>query len=373
MKRCIYHYTEEIADNPTAGSALRPNRMLNAFREMGYQVDQVTGYSGERKKKIEQVRQNIKNGVQYDFVYSESVNSPTLMSDPDNIPRHPFMDFAFLKFCRKNGIPVGLFYRDIYWKFPEIFNDVTTPLKRMILIPLFSYDLHKYKSCIDTIFLPTQRMHQYTGLNISHFPLPPGGEPRQEALTRRKNRTPMEDGILRIFYVGSISGLYDNRKLFQAVHDTPGVSLTFCTHSKQWEACKKDYEPWLCDRIHIIHKSGKELAQYYEQADVAAYCLNDNEYLDMAMPIKFFESISYGTPILATSVYSVSQFVEKEGIGWVAETSAEGIREKLEYLKLHPEELREKANNTVEAAYRNTWLDRARQAAQDLTNQKIGD
>lgn len=368
MKRCIFHYLHPIEEKPGIGSALRPNRMLQAFRDIGYEVDTVVGYSAQRKEQIRRIKQNIKNGVSYDFVYSESVNDPTLLSDADHIPRHPFLDFRFLKFCRKQGIPVGLFYRDVYWKFP-IFRDSASLLKRMILKPMFAYDLFQYRKSLDLMFLPTMRMQQYAFPGFPSHPLPPGGVLRPESYEKKRS-FPRNFGTLRIFYVGSLSSLYDNRLLFQAVQETPGVYLTVCTHQKQWASVRSSYEAYLCDRIEIVHKSGPALQEYYEAADVAAYCLNHNEYLDMAMPIKVFEAISYGTPLLATSIFSIAEMIQREDIGWVAETSVAGIRQILEQLLAHPEQIRQKTENTILAAQRNTWQCRALQAADVLTKKE---
>ena len=104
MKRCIFHHPAPIADSPNVGSKLRPNRMLQALRTIGYEVDEVTGYSEERKEKIEKIKKNIKDGIIYDFVYAENSNDPIALADADHIPRHPFMDIAFFRFCRKNQI-----------------------------------------------------------------------------------------------------------------------------------------------------------------------------------------------------------------------------------------------------------------------------
>lgn len=365
MKRCIYHYPNPVEDKPGVGSALRPSQMLQAFRAIGYEVELVTGYSAERREKIRLVSEKIKSGVNYDFVYSENVNDPTLMSDKDHFPRHPFMDFQFFGLCRRHGISVGLFYRDVYWKFP-IFQASVSPLKRRILIPMFAYDLKQYRRRLDLMYLPTMRMQQYALPGFPSKELPPGGVLRPESYAFKRERTPAEEG-LRIFYVGSLSALYDNRMLFQAVQETPGVYLTVCTHQKQWEKCLPEYEKYLCERIEVVHKSGDALREYYENADVAAYCLNHDEYLDMAMPIKVFEAISYGTPLLATSIYSIAQMIRRENIGWVTETSVEGIKSMLEYLKAHPEQIREKTEHTIRAAERNTWQCRAQQVANDLT------
>ena len=368
MKRCIFHYLHPIEEKPGVGSALRPYQMLQAFRAIGYEVDVVAGYGAERKKQILQIKQNIKNGVCYEFLYSESVNDPTILSEQDHFPRYPFLDFGFLKFCKKQNIPVGLFYRDVYWKFP-LFKELTSWIKRMILKPLFAYDLIKYRSCLDLLFLPTIRMQQYAIPNFQSRALPPGGVLRPASYEKKRNRYSEHDK-LRIFYVGSLSSLYDNRLLFQAVQETQNVYLTVCTHQKQWEKVKPDYAPYLCDRIEVVHKSGDALQEYYETADVAAYCLNSHEYLDMAMPIKVFEAISYGTPLLATNIFSIAQMVRNENIGWVSETSVDGIKQVLEFLKNHPEEIAKKTENTILAAQQNTWQCRALQVAKDLTRLK---
>ena len=368
MKRCIFHYPHPIEDKPGSGSSLRPYQMLQAFQDIGYEVDAVVNFSAQRKQQIQKIKQNIKNGVKYDFVYSENINTPTVLSDGDHIPRRPFLDFGFLKFCRKQGIPVGLFYRDVYWKFP-IFQESVSFWKQIILKPLFAYDLFQYRRCLDLMFLPTMRMQQYALPGFPSRALPPGGVLRPESYEKKKAAV-KKPGILRIFYVGSLSTLYDNRLLFQAVQETPGVYLTVCTHQKQWESVRSSYEPYLCDRIEIIHKSGAALQEYYETADVAAYCLNHDEYLDMAMPIKVFEAISYGTPLLATNIFSIAEMVTKEDIGWVTETSVAGIRQTLELLLAHPEQIQQKTETTILAAQRNTWQCRALQVAEDLINKE---
>ena len=292
-----------------------------------------------------------------------------MLSDADHIPRHPCMDFSFFKFCSHNKIPVGLFYRDIHWKFP-IFKSAASLPKRMVLTPLFGYDMMRYKKLLDVMFLPTEMMRKYVLPDINFAELPPGGDPNPAILEEKLGRSPAADGKLRVFYVGSLSELYDNKKLFCAVKNTDGVYLTVCTKENQWQAVRGDYEPYMCDRISIVHKSSGELAPYYREADIFACCLDNDEYLDMAMPLKLFEALSYGTPVLATDIRSVSEFVSREGIGWVAKSDAGEISAVLERLRDDPREIADKTKNTVKAAGRNTWRDRAARAAEILTEIK---
>lgn len=364
VKRCIFHYPNPIVEKPGIGSALRPNKMREAFEKAGYIVEDATGYGAERRQKICEIKKKIRSGVQYDFVYSESVNSPTLLTEEDHIPRHPFLDFSFFRFCRKNGIPVGLFYRDCHWKFP-VYKSVSR-WKRCILIPLFRYDLHMYRKTVDMLFLPSLRIAEI-------FPdyccaeLPPGGILQKNVLKTRKNRT-IREGTLNIFYVGNVMGVYDIRDFCRAVAETENVFLTICTPRESWEERKDQYV--ISDRIRVVHKAAHELGEYYENADVFACCLQPNEYTRLAMPIKVPEAIGYGLPVMITEGIAAAETIEKEGCGWVMENSVAGMKTLLEKLKTHPEEIREKTENVLAAAPRHTWESRARSAAKVLVNLK---
>ncbi len=366
MKRCIFHYLHPIEDKPGIGSALRPNRMLEAFRKIGYEVDVIIGYSTERMKQIREVKQKIRNGIHYDFVYSESVNEPTALSDGDHIPRHPFMDFDFLRFCRKQGIPVGLFYRDMHWKFPVYRNNVSR-WKQMITLPLFRWDLRMYRKYVDTLFVPSADL----GALVPHentVPLPPGGQLFSKDGLQPKIENTEEK--LHILYVGNVLGVYDVTQFCKAVSEVEDIELTICTPKQSWSQAKQRYEPFLCDRIRIVHKSGAELQPYYEQADLFCCCLEANEYTRLAMPIKTFESIGYGVPVMITQGIAAAQLIKEADCGWVVDNSAESFKELLHHLKKNPQEIEKKTENVLAIAVYHTWENRAKKVSEVLLARK---
>lgn len=368
MKHCIFHYPEPIVDTPGIGSALRPNRMLAAFRAIGYAVDEVTGYSVERKRKIQEVKKKIAAGVKYDFVYSESVNSPTLMTDPDHIPRYPDLDFGFFRYCKKQGISIGLFYRDIHWQFP-LYRQAVSKWKRAVLLPLFRYDLWMYRKVLDILYVPSEEMGQLlSGCNT--ISLPPGGVLHPESLERRGKRT-YEAGTLKVFYVGNVTGgVYDLRKFCKAVQQTPGVELTICCPEDSWLQAQEKYESSLCERIHVIHRKSHELQPFFEEADIFTCCLETNEYVRIAMPIKVFEATGYGVPILITNGVAAAKVIRDENRGWCADYTVESIQKILQELLENPEKINEAADHTILAAPNHTWASRAQQVARELTSCK---
>ncbi len=354
---------------PGVGSAVRPNRMRAAFESIGYQVDDVSGYGDERKAKIAKIKENIKNGVVYDFVYSESENSPTLLTEEDHIPRHPALDFSFFAYCQKHGIPVGLFYRDMHWRFP-LYKKAVSAAKRAILIPLFHYDLYQYRRCLSRIYLPCVQLHEFIPKGLAYDALPPGGVAQKELLERRRLHTG-EAGTLRVFYVGNVAGdIYNLETFCRAVKETPGVYLTICTQEDTWKSAFEQYRNVMCDRIRVIHKKSHELTPYYEEADVFSCCLGANSYISRAMPIKVFEAIGYGIPLMITESIAAAAVVREEDCGWCIPDQVEQIKQTLSFLRDNPEEIAAKTANAIAAVPRHTWKARAQKVADDLTNIK---
>lgn len=365
MKKCLFHYPGEIANTPSAGSDLRPKMMLDAFKENGYEVTEITGYGAERKEKIEKVKYRINKGEKYDFLYSESRNIPTLLSEKNHLPRYPKLDFSFFKFCKNNGIKIGLFYRDIYWKFDIIKNN-TNLLKRSILVPMFKYDLYMYKKLVDKLYVPTKYFEKYLPYQFDLSELPPGGQLHYDVFEKRLDAT-KNTNALKIFYVGGVTGLYDIRTFCKTIKESDDIFLTLCTPKDQWDEAVNLYEPYLCDRINVVHKKNKELKTFYEEADVASLCIEKSEYREIAMPIKAFEAISYGIPIISTKGVAIADFVEQNDIGWTTEYSELCIKELLTKLKKNYKEIRTKTENTINVSRDNTWQKRAEKVAEELT------
>ncbi len=119
-RRCIFHIPYKVDLNWPSGSQIRPINMIKAFEQNGYDVEIIMGYGEEReKKKLKKIKSNIKEGIKYDFLYSESSTEPTLLTEKNHIPLYPFLDFGFLKYCKNHNIKIGLFYRDIHWRFSQ--------------------------------------------------------------------------------------------------------------------------------------------------------------------------------------------------------------------------------------------------------------
>jgi glycosyltransferase involved in cell wall biosynthesis len=323
-------------------------------------VTPVTGYVGERKKAIEQIKREVAAGRQIDFVYSESSTVPTLLAVGNYV--RPFLDFGFLKWCREQAIPVGLFYRDFYWRFGGPFS--WPWYKRTIANFFYRYDWLKYPQLVDHLFLPSLAVHD---MLHGKFPesrvstLPPGCDV-PNSLGPTKGGT----GRLELFYVGGITPpLYDLRPAVEAIRNLEGVFLTLCCRKDDWQQGQSYYVPLDPTRVRVVHESGEALEALYQNADLFVPFRRSHPYLDLAMPVKLFEALGHALPIVTTAGTEAARFVTREGIGWAVSSQQEFV-DLLRQLKASPHEIQTRRDRMRQVREHHTWPVRAKQVMDTL-------
>lgn len=362
-KYCIFHIPNYIDKSKASGSSIRPVKMLEAFRKNGYHVDCVWGYGKERKKAIKRIKGNIRQGRKYDFLYSESSTMPTLLTEKDHFPRYPLLDFNFFKFCKKNGIKVGIFYRDVQWKFPFYAQQVNW-IKRWFSIPLYKYDLYKYRKLIDVFYLPSLEMKKYLGeyselLKKSQI-LMPGCDKKSLAEDKKDTEE------LHIFYVGGIRGIYDIKLFLKTVSGMDHIKVTLCCRKNEWETVSGEYKEYMTDNINVIHVSGEQLADYYAWADICSVYAGIGEYFSMAMPVKVFEYLSYLKPMLGVKGTVSGDFIEENDIGWAVDYKEDKLKECILDILQHKDRIKEKKKQEMKLREKCYWEVRAAQVINNL-------
>ena len=84
------------------------------------------------------------------------------------------------------------------------------------------------------------------------------------------------------------------------------------------------------------------------------------------MPVKLYEYLSYGRPVIATRGTEAGRIVEAAGAGWVIDHDEDLLVALLTELRGRPEEVEARAEAARRAAARSTWADRARTVARTL-------
>jgi glycosyltransferase involved in cell wall biosynthesis len=360
--RMIFHHPLPVAPGSASASGIRPLQMMEAFRSLGIEVDAVCGYAAERAQAMARVERYIDQGVPYAFMYGESSTEPTLLTDRHHLPLNPLLDFGFFARLRSRAIPLGVFYRDIYWRFPG-YGPMLPLWKRWGAKLFYRYDLLQYRRLLDRLYLPSMAM-------AAHVPwfdrarmvaLPPGFADQALPASPPARK-------LRLLYVGGIGDHYRMHELFRALGMASAAELTVCTREADWLAVCQEYPVGAAGNVRIVHRSGAQLQELIANADLGVICVDPHAYWTFAAPVKLYEYLGAGKPVLASQGTLAADFVEREGIGWGVPYKASAIAQLLDTLASDRMALERKRARVQAIRETHTWQARARTVVADLVS-----
>jgi len=362
----IFHHPGPVIADGKSGSQVRPYRLLDAFYKSGFEVEAVVGYGAERRRAINRIIADLANGRRFKFLYSEARSIPTLLTERNRFPAYPIMDFRFLSKIRAAKIPVGLFYRDVFWRF-KVYRTMLPLAGRMLTVPLYWYDWWWYRHVVDHLFLPSSGMaaHLPTAWPASRISaLPPGcistSRDHLQTSKRRKAKN------LQLLYVGGVQPpKYDLTPLFQGVAQVGNWNLIVCCRLEEWVKWQDYYASLINDRVEVVHVFGHALSTLYLNTDLCAFLVNPDPYLDFAVPVKLFEAIGYGLPIVTTAGTEAARLVCEQDLGWVVAGPSE-LAALLTKIAEDRNLIREKEASVVLAAQQQSWRSRAHEVAKQL-------
>lgn len=363
----IFHVPFRLNPEAKSASGIRPVKMRRAFEDAGFEVREVSGRHPERRAKIRQLKQQIADGLKVDFVYSEAATTPTGLGEPVTLATSVSRDVRFLQYCQRSGIPVGLFYRDVYWRFPIYDELVKRPIST-VLRALYRHDLRGYRRAKATIYLPSIVMSKWVPIvSPDRFAeLPPGCTIRDAADPTEQSTTD-QPSKLSLLYVGGLGNNYRMHETVRQVAGRADVEFVICTREAEWEQREPEYRDVFRPNIRVVHASGDELDDLYAEADVCMLAVEPISYWEFAVPMKMLEYTGYGKPIIASKNTYSATFVERNDLGWVVNYGSAELPELLDRLTAEPDLVSEQSAHVREVRELHTWEARARQVARDLS------
>lgn len=366
--KMIFYHPAPLSNHPQSGSQVRPIKMLEAFRSLGYDVYEITGTLNQRVQRISKLMEDLSrhHPPSYRFFYGESITAPPFVRDKTLSIGQALKDMSIFNRLYEQKIPLGLFYRDVHWKFDQYRNNVRLD-KRLLSIPFFYYELYIYSRFLDYLFLPSIEMLKVIPFfeDKTHvIPLPPGCDNIQNTIERLNNRpSDSSQASLRLLYVGGIiPPMYDIRPVLDIVRRKTNIQLTISCRRQEWNSWKNLYESFLTPNIQIVHASEPELRSLYYQSDISLLFYAPHEYRRLAIPLKLFESLGYGVPMIASGDTEAAKFIQAECIGWVASSSDE-LGNLLTYLANNSAQIKTMRKNVYRVCAQHTWRQRAQQVA----------
>ncbi|MGP4079008.1 glycosyltransferase [Pseudalkalibacillus sp. R45] len=369
MNLILLYFPYELQKNPKSGSGVRPKKITEAFQRYAdsnnMRLEIISGHSEERKRLTESFKQK---GLVNEtlFCYMENSTMPYWLTDKDHFPRHPKTDASFWMYLKKHKVPISLFYRDVYWKFDDMYvppggKKVFTPIMRAI----YQKELRTFSKVVDLLYLPSLEMNQSVGWTGEYSELPPGMEGMHVQSTQSRGKE-----TASAVFVGGISdqkGMLMLLEVFKKINATKAVDLQLVCRENEYrkyiEMHKYETETWLT----VSHKSGQELKDVYEQADIALIPREINTYHDFAVPVKLFEYQSYGLPIVATNCKAQARILNDEKTGKTADDNAEDFSKAI-LEAIEPTNLQMMKENIINNSFnRHSWDARITKVVNDMT------
>ena len=361
----IFHTPYALKESGKSASEIRPVKMLQAFKEIGYEVELISGNGSERRKRLKVLKAKIKSGEKFNFMYSESSTMPMFLTERHHMPFYIDVEWSLFQSCKNADIPIGYFYRDIHWKFNH-FQKGTSWLKKTVSTLFHHLELKFIGRFVSTVFLPTLQMASEVKpyiCDVKFSALPPGIDS-----ISLPDFVKISDKIKLIYVGGIVPPLYDIGMLLNAMKKLPSMTLSLVCREKEFELVKKMYS--ISDNINILHLNKNEVSKEYNKSHISIILGGNDPYSSFGMPVKLFEAIEYIKPIIiSSSLKAASYFVEKNNIGHVIKDEFEliSILEKIQNGKIDLETQHKNLERIREASL---WTTRARQVAIDLMNNK---
>ena len=351
-------YITYVDFGPTqSGAATRPQKMYRAFLDEGHEVRllAVSQNRDHRKLRREAVRELYAWLEDHtpDLCYIESPVYPILWE----------FDRKLIRDIRARGIPCGYFTRDCYDRFPEMFpprTDLAGRIKDAWLRRQRRLT-EKTLMCLSVAYFPVMEMAQFYPYPDKRA-LPPAGEDHV-ADSRPEPR--------RLVYVGGILNQYGGELLLRAFQllnrDGEEYRLTLVCREKEWRQIPEELKG--ADWLELHHTSGEGLIPLLSAAS-AGLIIGLNDYWNYTIPIKVFEYMGYGLPVVYIKNGPLDRFMEQYSMGVGADRTPESYAEAIRTLLADEARWNEYRQNAVSALRDgNLWVHRVRQLVRELTEE----
>jgi glycosyltransferase involved in cell wall biosynthesis len=234
-------------------------------------------------------------------------------------------DWAFLRRARARGIPLAVFIRDWYQRFPDLYPPKN--VKERALAVAYGLTLRAYRRLATTLFFPSMGL-----LDLVPHPdrrlLPPAGQVLQDPGLPRVAH--------QVLYVGA-NGPHDGVDLAVAamehvVRDLPDARLILIMRRAEWP---RALPPWCT----AVEAHGEQLEPWLWQSRLALIPRRDTAYNRLALPVKLFDYWSHGLPILTTAGSEAARLVVTGGAGWAVPDTPQAYAAAIRDLLANPARL----------------------------------
>ena len=264
-------------------------------------------------------------------------------------------DIGFLALARLLRIPVITYVRDAY----QLFDDYGRAggLRGRIGRWLFKPAIRALDGVSSRLAFPTRGLAEAVlGERAADAVLlPPGAPPPVEVELRPTANQLLFVGDARLPAQGA-------DRLLAAVDDarSGGADVGLIIVCRPGQEPPEPHPDWL----RIVRAEGNEIVELLPDVLATVIPRPRNTYNDLALPIKLFDYLSYGRPLLVTDCVEQARVVADAGAGIVTGDMVDALAEGIARVASAPQdELDRWSRNARAAAAGASWLHRARTIA----------
>jgi glycosyltransferase involved in cell wall biosynthesis len=261
------------------------------------------------------------------------------------------MDLAFLGLARSLGIPVLTYIRDAYQLFDDYYA-ADSP-KRWLGARLFLPAIRALRAVSTRLAFPSAGLSEVLGSPSDQTVLlPPGAPPPVEV--------PRRSGANRLLFVGSATwpaqGMPRLVSAIQAAREH-GVNVELTVVSRPGQEPPEPRPAWM----HLERAEGEAIHALLPDVLATVIPRPRSAYNDLALPIKLFDYLSYGRPLLVTDCTEQAKIVTDAGCGIVSTDDTDALARALaDLVAAPPEQIDRWSTNAAAAARESSWGVRAR-------------
>lgn len=262
------------------------------------------------------------------------------------------LDLLFLALARLARLPLLVYVPDAYQDFPAIFP--RRGLKVRLLDRGWRISIAAYLRLADRLLFPTAGLARcFPGARRVDL-LPPAGRPGLAAAQLAWDPP-------TVVFVGAASH-HDGADLLleameQVVARRPAARCRLISKDVSFLAGHRLLAaPWLT----VERRSADELPEAMYRSTLAVIPRRINAYNDLALPIKLFDYLSFGLPVVVTNCHAQAALVRELQAGLVVQDSAESLAQGILALLADPvqaAQLGQNGHGAIQSAH--AWPHRA--------------
>lgn len=264
------------------------------------------------------------------------------------------MDILFLLIAHTLNIPIFIFIPDGYQLFPEIFPRIG--LKVKLLDWGWKQSIKAYHTVANSLLYPSLTLASYFShqSNTHNDVLLPAGLPARE-------KTSLPWNPPEVVYIGTANFRYGSDLLLSAMEQVvaqyPSVQCRFITSKSDFLSNHPvRYASWLKIESHTFD----QLPEIMKHATIGVIPLRQNSYNHLAVPVKLFDYMSFGLPMVVTNCDETSKLVRKLNVGVVVEDNVDSLASGILQLLRNPPLAEQLGQNGYQAVQtEHSWSHRA--------------